>query len=54
MIIMQKESPVTGMTNTMAINTNYEEFKLWSEREFLISGCTPTCWDAMYPSEEEA
>ena len=24
------------------------------EREFLISGCTPTCWDAMYPSEEEA
>lgn len=69
MIIISKESPVTGQTNTMAINTNANEYKLWSEgmliqqampntttdeREFLISGCTPSDWDAMYPSEEEA
>ena len=59
MLIWQKESPVTGMTNTMAINATVEQVELWqngtliqeampdatvNEREFLISGCTPACW----------
>jgi hypothetical protein len=24
------------------------------QREFLISGCTPSCWESMFPTEEEA
>ena len=55
MLIWQKESPVTGETNTMAINATVEQVELWQngtliqdampqasadEREFLISGCT--------------
>lgn len=60
MIIMQKKSPVTGENNTMAIDATTEQFELWKngmliqdampgattdQREFLISGCTPTCWE---------
>jgi hypothetical protein len=62
MLIWQKESPVTGQTNTMAINATVEQVELWQngmliqdampqasadEREFLISGCTPACWDQL-------
>jgi hypothetical protein len=62
MLIWQKESPVTGQTNTMAINATVEQVELWQngtliqdampqasadEREFLISGCTPACWDLL-------
>tara|TARA_R110000796_G_scaffold158021_1_gene274750 strand:+ start:285 stop:485 length:201 start_codon:yes stop_codon:yes gene_type:complete len=66
MLIWQKESPVTGETNTMAINATVEQVELWQngtliqdampqasadEREFLISGCTPACW-ALLEGEE--
>ena len=62
MLIWQKESPVTGETNTMAINATVEQVELWQngtliqeampsatadQREFLISGCTPACWDQL-------
>ena len=67
MLIWQKESPVTGMTNTMAINATVEQVELWQngmliqeampdatvdEREFLISGCTPTCWAKLEIGED--
>ena len=66
MLIWQKESPVTGETNTMAINATVEQVELWQngtliqdampqasadERECLISGCTPACW-ALLEGEE--
>lgn len=67
MLIWQKESPVTGETNTMAINATVEQVELWQngtliqeampsatadQREFLISGCTPACWDQLMGGEE--
>lgn len=69
MIIMEKTSPVTGKSNTMVINANATQVEAWvngmliqdampeatvDQREFLISGCTPECWDSMFPSEEDA
>jgi len=50
------------------IQCNVAQLKLWAEgesiqvampkaspedREFLISGCTPEDWDAMFPMEDE-
>jgi hypothetical protein len=66
MIITQKTSPVTGETNTMAINATIDQVEAWQggmliqeamplatadEREFLISGCTPSCWDQLFGEE---
>lgn len=64
MIICEKVSPVTGLKNLMSINATVEQFTKWQEagvliqdampdatvdqREFLISGCTPTCWNSMF------
>ena len=69
MIIMEKTSPVTGKSNTMAINATPEQVEAWvngtlsqdalpeatvDQREFMISGCTPSCWESMFGSEEVA
>ena len=70
MILCEKTSPATGNTNIMSINATPEQFALWQsgstliqdampeatvdQREFLISGCTPACWDSMFGSEEDA
>jgi hypothetical protein len=69
MIIMEKTSPVTGKSNTMAINATAEQVEAWvggmliqdampqasvDQREFMISGCTPSCWSSMFGSEEDA
>lgn len=69
MILCEKTSPVSGLTNIMSINATPEQFALWQEgtliqdampeatvdqREFLISGCTPSCWSSMFGSEEDA
>ena len=69
MILCEKTSPVSGLTNIMSINATTEQYTLWQEgmciqhampdatvdqREFLISGCTPACWDSMFGSEEDA
>lgn len=67
MIIYEKKSPVTGVLNTMSINTNPAEVAKWisgtliqeampnataEEREFLISGCTASCWDQLKDPNE--
>ena len=69
MILCEKTSPVSGLTNIMSINATPEQFALWQEgtliqdampeatvdqREFLISGCTPSCWSSMFGPEEDA
>ena len=69
MILCEKTSPVSGLTNIMSINATPEQFALWQEgaliqdampeatvdqREFLISGCTPACWNSMFGSNEDA
>ncbi len=68
MIIMEKVSPVTGKSNTMAINATPEQVEAWvngtliqdampnasvDEREFCISGCTPECWDSLHIASED-
>ena len=67
-IVAVRTSPVTGKDNQMVINATHEEFIAWHEgaliqdampnatvdqREFLISGCTPDCWNAMSSSWED-
>lgn len=70
MILCEKTSPVSGLTNIMEINATPEQYALWQEgsaliqdampdatvdqREFLISGCTPACWNSMFGEEEVA
>lgn len=69
MIIMEKTSPVTGKSNTMVVNATAVQVEAWvngmliqdampdatvDQREFMISGCTPTCWESMFGSEEDA
>jgi hypothetical protein len=69
MILCEKLSPVTGQTNTMGINATLEQIALWQDgtliqdampeatvdqREFLISGCTPSCWASMFGTEDES
>lgn len=68
-ILCKKTSPVTGLTNIMSIDATPEQFALWmdsdtliqdampdasvDQREFLISGCTPSCWNSMFEAGEE-
>jgi len=70
MILCEKTSPVSGLTNIMSINATPEQYDLWQaggaliqdampeatvdQREFLISGCTPSCWNSMFGSDEDA
>jgi len=65
-----KTSPVTGESNGMDITCTEDQYCAYlrgegliqdllteatvDQREFLISGCTPTCWDSMFGSEEDA
>jgi len=71
MIICQKTSPVSGLLNTMSINATPKQYDIWmagtllqdampeatvDQREFLISGCTPTEWKSLFgdpPRREE-
>jgi len=61
-VIAVRTSPVTGKDNQMVINATNEQFIAWEEgaliqdampdatedqREFLISGCTPECWESL-------
>ena len=69
MILCEKTSPVSGLTNIMSINATPEQFAQWQEgtliqdampdatvdqREFLISGCTSACWESMFPPQNAA
>jgi hypothetical protein len=67
-MIIERVSPVTGKKNTMELPINEDQLLHYTggmlaqrafpglslaEREFLISGCTPACWDSIFPEEEE-
>ena len=69
MILCEKTSPVSGLTNIMSINATPEQFALWQEgtliqdampeatvdqREFLISGHTPADWANLFPPQNAA
>ena len=69
MILCEKTSPVSGLTNIMSINATPEQFALWQEgtliqdampeatvdqREFLISGHTPADWASLFPPQNAA
>jgi len=68
-IIVQRTSPVTGKDNHMVVFATHEQLIAWHEgaliqdalpdatvdqREFLISGCTPACWESMFGAEDAA
>ena len=68
MIIMEKVSPVTGKSNTMAINATPEQVEAWvngtliqdampnasvDEREFCIARCDPQCWHSLHIASED-
>ncbi len=59
-------SPVTGITNTIFIDVNIDQVLQWQhgaliqdvmpelspdEREFIMSGITPTEWDQLFADE---
>ena len=61
-------SPLTGRSTTLDINVSDEQIKEWEnggliqdimpnltadEREFIISGCTPSDFDVLFPPEEQ-
>ena len=61
-IIVVRTSPVTGKDNQMVINATNEQYIAWidgmliqdampdatvDQREFVISGCTPECWESL-------
>jgi len=62
-----KTSPVTGESNGMDITCTEDQYISYlagkgliqdllpeatvNQREFLISGCTPECWDSMFSEE---
>jgi hypothetical protein len=62
-----RTSRFTGKTNVMDLDVTQEQLDAWTggvliqnamphlsveEREFLMTGTTPTEWDAMFGSEE--
>jgi len=64
-----KTSPVTKENNTMDLPITHAQLIEFTngalvqnafpnlnsdQREFLISGCTPQCWELLFPEEEEA
>ena len=65
-----KTSPVTGESNGMDITCTEDQYESYlrgdgliqdllpeatvDQREFLISGCTPTCWESMFPPQNAA
>tara|TARA_B100001093_G_scaffold128481_1_gene120967 strand:- start:14932 stop:15174 length:243 start_codon:yes stop_codon:yes gene_type:complete len=64
MVTVIKTSPVTGEQNGMDIACTEDQYMSYlrgdgliqdllpeatvDQREFLISGCTPTCWKSMF------
>ena len=68
-MIITRTSPMTGMINTMDVDVTAVQIARWQggmliqdampqasvdEREFMISGCTPSCWSSMFGPEEDA
>ncbi len=65
-MIITRTSPLTGRTQSLDINITIEQIKAWEqgsliqdimpqltaeEREFIISGCTPEDFNALFPEE---
>ena len=65
-MIITRPSPLTGRTQSLDINITIEQIKAWEqgsliqdimpqltaeEREFIISGCTPEDFNALFPEE---
>ena len=66
-MIITRTSPLTGRTQALDIDVTIEQIKSWEngaliqdvmphlsadEREFIISGCTPQDFNALFPEEE--
>jgi hypothetical protein len=57
MLEVTKKSIISGKTNTMELDITQEDLAVFpqlssSEREFLISGITPTEWNDTFGEEE--
>jgi hypothetical protein len=66
-IIISRKSPVTGKTNQRKVDITHDQYLEWlggkliqdvsstltvDDREFMISGCTPTDFDYLYPEDK--
>lgn len=66
-MLIHRVSPLTGNVNSMELNITEKQYLYWQlgmliqdampnltsdEREFLISGCTPSDWDQLFGDEE--
>jgi len=67
-MLVTKKSIFTGVENTMELDITQEQIDRWAnsgeliqnafpwltpeEREFLLSGATPTEWDEVFPEED--
>lgn len=62
MLNITRISPVTSAVNTLELDITMDQYSRWrggeliqdampkltaDEREFVISGCTPSCWDRL-------
>ena len=66
-MLITRTSPVTGLSRTLDLDVTADQIKEWengalvqdvmphlspSQREFIISGCTPEDFDLLFPSED--
>ena len=66
-MLITRTSPVTGLSRTFDLDVTADQIKEWengaliqdimphlspSQREFIISGCTPEDFDLLFPSED--
>jgi len=66
-MLITRTSPVTGLSSTLDLDVTADQIKEWengaliqdvmphlspSQREFIISGCTPEDFDLLFPSED--
>ena len=66
-MIISRKSPVTGRVNHRVIDILPEQYLLWrggkpiqdvmpdaslDDREFIMSGCTPSDFDYLFPEEK--
>lgn len=62
MLNITRISPVTSAVNTLELDITMDQYSRWrggeliqdampkltaDEREFVMSGCTPSCWDRL-------
>ena len=69
MLNITRTSPVTAAVTTMELDITMDQYARWrggeliqdampqltvDEREFVISGCTPKCWDKLNINSDKA